>query len=125
MGVVRFFERQNLSAQEAETVEVFSPIVPMSGNNYLDVVFKVDALNATGGTPNFGWKVFTSNDGQNWAEVSGFTQSTTSTGSTHKEGPVRGAFLKIACVLTQSGAVSTDVGFATFEVVGNVLRSHN
>ena len=123
MGVTRFFDRQNLSAQESDTVEVFSAIHPMAGDNFLDVVFKVDSLAATGGTPTFGWKVFTSNDGQNWVEVSGFTQSTTSTGSTQKTGAVRGAFLKIACTLNQAGAVPADVGFVTFEVTGNVLGS--
>ena len=123
MGVTRFFERQNLSAQEADTVEVFSSIIPMAGDNFLDVVFNVDSLAATGGTPTFGWKVFTSNDAQNWVEVSGFTQSMTSTGSTQKSGAVRGAFLRIACNLNQAGDIPEDVGFVTFEVTGNVLRS--
>ncbi len=121
--MIRFLERQNLSAQEADTVEVFSAIHPMGRDNFLDVVFKVDALNATGGTPTFMWKVYTGNDAQGWVELTGFTGSTTSTGETPKAGPVRGAYLKIACALNQAGAVAEDVGFVTFEVTGNVLRS--
>ncbi len=73
MGVIRFFECQNLSAQEAETVEVFSAIHSMGADNFLDVVFKVYALNATGGIPSFFWKVYTGNDQQNWVELTDFT----------------------------------------------------
>ena len=123
MGVIRFFERQNLSAQEAETVVLNSATHLMGADNFLDVVFKVDALNATGGTPTFGWKVFTGNDEQNWVELTDFTDSTTSTGETRKIGAVRGAYLKVACYLVQAGMVLEDVGFVTFEVTGNVLRS--
>ena len=123
MGVISFFERQNLSAQEAETVEVFSAIHSMGADNFLDVVFKVDALNATGGTPSFFWKVYTGNDQQNWVELTDISDGTTSTGETRKIGAVRGAYLKVACALNQAGAVPADVGFVTFEVTGNVLRS--
>ncbi len=36
---------------------------------------------------------------------------------------MRGAYLKVACYLNQAGMVPEDVGFVTFEVTGNVLRS--
>ena len=123
MGVIRFFECQNLSAQESETVEVFSAIHSMGADNFLDVVFKVYALNATGGTPSFFWKVYTGNDQQNWVELTDFTDGAPGTGETRKIGAVRGAYLKVACYLNQAGMVPEDVGFVTFEVTGNVLRS--
>ncbi len=123
MGVIKFFERQNLSAQEGETVEVVSAIHSMGADNFLDVVFKVDALNATGGTPNFFWKVYTGNDQQNWVELTDFTDGAPGLGETRKIGAVRGAYLKVACCLNQAGMVPEDVGFVTFEVTGNVLRS--
>jgi hypothetical protein len=123
MGVIRFFERQNLSAQEAEIVEVYSAIHPMGTNNFLDVVFNALALSATGGTPTFGWNVYTGNDGERWVKLTDFSSITTSTGETRETGAVRGAYLKIGCTLFQNGAAPEDVGFVTFEVTGNVLRS--
>jgi len=67
--------------------------------------------------------VYTGNDQQNRVELTDFADTTTSTGETRKIGAVRGAYLKVACYLVQAGMVLEDVGFVTFEVTGNVLKS--
>ena len=123
MGVIRFFQGQNLSAKEGETVHIESSVYPMGENNYLDITYKVNAINATGGTATFLFAALTSIDGQSWVGVTDLDGNTTTTGETHKVGPVRGVYVQITCLLNLAGGAPEDYGFVTFEVTGNVLRS--
>ncbi len=123
MGAITFFRLEDLGVEHAGTITVHSKTMPVGDANYMLLVIEILKFAMSGGAPIFSWGVSTSNDMQNWVEVTAFTNQVAGEGTFQVEGAVRGAYLRVDVTFDLTISNPGDVAFTTFTIVGNLSRS--
>lgn len=96
--------------------------VAMGDNNYVNAYFRVSVLFAGAGSPavTATYTLQGSNDGQNFADITGLSDSLSGPGTAPVSGSATFAYIRVQFSLNVSGS-SGDWGIATYDLHLNVI----
>jgi hypothetical protein len=111
-------KNQAMTSIQNVTNEVPSEPIPMNGDDRASVIFKVHYLWTQSVNAAAGWHGQVSNDGVNWLNVAGFSDSATSVAATPllKVGAVNGAWLRFILEFNVAPGVAQETGGTAFDL---------
>ena len=124
--IVAGANNQALSSKDEDPSIITTDPIPVGDANYIQCTFNVPVLFTELATPTLSYKVQGGNDGQNWYDIGGFTDSatspTTSTGPKEKGAEVTCAFVRVEFTLSGSGGSTVGITSANFDLHANFIH---
>lgn len=121
MSVVAYAKGQTLTALQGSDMTFKTDPYPVGGANYAMVVMNLHTIFYSAGSAMLTWQVQGSNDGENFEDISGFTDAETTTGVASQGGDMLYAFMRMKFTFA-AGGTSGDWGAVCFDCHVNLMQ---